>query len=197
MGNKIDGDMCYAAALPDEPMFVLLARDPFAPQLVRDWAHQRQVDINNGERPAEDEAKVHEALEQAGRMESWRVANNGKWRRPEFQCAAPNYNPISAAFRAGHEAGFETGFETRAAETEPVELPITAIKLEALEAAFRAGWDAGQNRHLHPSCAEAWSVYKGPKAEVLVNDPLTGEPWKADTLNESTVIFNGRKLPNG
>jgi hypothetical protein len=29
---------CYAKAEPDEPMFVLLARDPTAPQLVRDWA---------------------------------------------------------------------------------------------------------------------------------------------------------------
>jgi hypothetical protein len=32
---------CYAAAAPDEPMFVLLARDPLAPALVREWARQR------------------------------------------------------------------------------------------------------------------------------------------------------------
>ena len=29
---------CYANAAPDEPMFVLLARDPIAPILVRIWA---------------------------------------------------------------------------------------------------------------------------------------------------------------
>jgi hypothetical protein len=40
MGTKNNpGDYdCYEKAHPDEPMFVLLARDPLAPQLVRQWA---------------------------------------------------------------------------------------------------------------------------------------------------------------
>jgi hypothetical protein len=53
---------CYANAEPDEPMFVLLARDPAAPYLVRRWA---------GLRPS-DRAKVIEAMECADSMDAWR-----------------------------------------------------------------------------------------------------------------------------
>jgi hypothetical protein len=41
---------CYNNALPDEPMFVLLARDPAAPFLVEQWAIRRHNAIANGER---------------------------------------------------------------------------------------------------------------------------------------------------
>jgi hypothetical protein len=37
---------CYAKAAPDEPMFVLLARDPVAPFLVSLWAKVRMGDAN-------------------------------------------------------------------------------------------------------------------------------------------------------
>lgn len=33
---------CYEAAEPDEPMFVLLARDPLAAHLVAIWSHIRE-----------------------------------------------------------------------------------------------------------------------------------------------------------
>lgn len=36
---------CYHAAKPDEPMFVLLARDPLAPFLVSIWASVRMDDL--------------------------------------------------------------------------------------------------------------------------------------------------------
>jgi hypothetical protein len=36
---------CYAAAEPDEPLFVLLARDPVAYHLVRIWAAVRSQDV--------------------------------------------------------------------------------------------------------------------------------------------------------
>jgi hypothetical protein len=32
---------CYENAEPDEPMFVLLARDPVAAEVVRDWIKRR------------------------------------------------------------------------------------------------------------------------------------------------------------
>ncbi len=43
MGTKNDPGAhdCYAAAHPDEPMFILLGRDPVAPLLVRLWAELR------------------------------------------------------------------------------------------------------------------------------------------------------------
>ncbi|KKN68900.1 hypothetical protein LCGC14_0446860 [marine sediment metagenome] len=34
---------CYDKAEPDEPMFILLARDPHAPALVELWANLRQL----------------------------------------------------------------------------------------------------------------------------------------------------------
>jgi len=55
---------CYANADPDEPMFILLGRDRDAPQLVQDWADQR-------EHAGEDAAKVEEARDCADAMITW------------------------------------------------------------------------------------------------------------------------------
>jgi hypothetical protein len=55
---------CYAAAGEDEPMFILLGRDPMAPLLVRIWARLR-------EESGGDPAKVAEAMECAEHMEKW------------------------------------------------------------------------------------------------------------------------------
>jgi hypothetical protein len=57
LGTKnIPGEFdCYAKAEPDEPMFVLLGRDKYAPMLVNLWAEMRRLD-------GEDPAKITEAL---------------------------------------------------------------------------------------------------------------------------------------
>jgi hypothetical protein len=55
---------CYANAKPNEPMFVLLARDPSAPFLVGLWALIR-------EKLEEDPAKIDEARACAEEMERW------------------------------------------------------------------------------------------------------------------------------
>lgn len=70
MGTKTDpGNFdCYAAAAPDEPMFILLARDHHAPLLVRLWAALRELD-------REDAGKVSEARACAAVMEIWREAS--------------------------------------------------------------------------------------------------------------------------
>lgn len=62
---------CYTKADPDEPMFVLLARDPLAPMLVRLWADLRSY-------LADNPSKVFEAHECAASMDSWRDARNKK-----------------------------------------------------------------------------------------------------------------------
>ncbi len=69
---------CYTNALPDEPMFILLARDPAAPLLVKNWAIRRGNQITAGERPESDQAMVEEAYECADKMRAWRKANDGK-----------------------------------------------------------------------------------------------------------------------
>lgn len=67
MGTKNDPGTydCYDKAEPDEPMFVLLGRDPLAPALVEEWAAAR----HNSE---PDDPKVAEALECADAMRSYR-----------------------------------------------------------------------------------------------------------------------------
>ena len=62
---------CYANAEPDEEMFVLLARDAFAPALVRAWAINRKLQIDRGTKPQEDMQQVTEAHECAEKMEKW------------------------------------------------------------------------------------------------------------------------------
>lgn len=56
---------CYAAAAPDEPMFVLLGRDRHAPLLVTLWAWMREIDGENA-------VKVAEARDCAAQMRSFR-----------------------------------------------------------------------------------------------------------------------------
>lgn len=72
---------CYDNALPDEPMFVLLARDPDFHRLVMEWAHRRSSDVQCGLRPQSDMALVAEAQACAFEGREWRRTHNGKWRK--------------------------------------------------------------------------------------------------------------------
>lgn len=74
---------CYSNALMDEPMFVLLARDPNAPLLIKEWAMHRRHEIESGLCPPGDAAMVREAYECAEAMRVWRQTNLGKWRNQE------------------------------------------------------------------------------------------------------------------
>lgn len=99
MGTKQEGCPCYAAAMPDEPLFTLLARDLQAPALVRSWANGREAKLEDPvlyldggdesrgrwerrstEDIAAEKAKIAEARYVAARMEVWRYENDGKWR---------------------------------------------------------------------------------------------------------------------
>lgn len=75
---------CYARALPDEPLFTLLGRDPSAPRKVREWAIERLEAIAQGNRPKTDLVLVMEAMECADKMEIWRLENDGSWRNPDL-----------------------------------------------------------------------------------------------------------------
>jgi len=71
---------CYTKALDDEPMFVLLARDPQAPGMIEDWAETRRDAINANRRPISDIPQVEHALALAAQMRMWRRDNFGRWR---------------------------------------------------------------------------------------------------------------------
>lgn len=61
---------CYSNADDDEPMFILLARDPIASTLVRDWAGAR---VRTGRNKTEGEnRKIREALQCADAMDEYR-----------------------------------------------------------------------------------------------------------------------------
>jgi hypothetical protein len=62
---------CYAKAEPDEPMFVLLGRDPHAAAAVRKWAADRATMIAEGKKPPEDIEMVNEAYECADAMDNF------------------------------------------------------------------------------------------------------------------------------
>jgi hypothetical protein len=66
MGTKLNPGKfdCYESAAPDEPMFVLLARDPLAPMLVELWASLRSHLASNP-------SKVAEARSCAEAMRQW------------------------------------------------------------------------------------------------------------------------------
>ncbi len=86
MGTKLSElrNGCFARAMDDEPMFVLLARDVAAPDMVRFWAYTREQEINKGKRPATDAVQVAEARATADQMEEWRDKNDGAWRTGLF-----------------------------------------------------------------------------------------------------------------
>ena len=71
---------CYDKALPDEPMFTILARDPDFFYFVSKWAERRRLMIACGERPQSDIEAVDEAFGCATTGARWRRQNNGKWR---------------------------------------------------------------------------------------------------------------------
>ena len=60
----------YWRALPDEPLFTLIARDPLAPLLVDQWAAQLEA-------LGIDAAKVAEARQCAEAMRAWRREHYG------------------------------------------------------------------------------------------------------------------------
>lgn len=63
----LNANSCLNKAAPDEPVFVLRAKDPLAGMTVRHWAT-----MATGTHEPE---KLKEALELAQRMEAWRAQN--------------------------------------------------------------------------------------------------------------------------
>ena len=76
MGTKTNpGNFdCYANAEPDEPMFVLLARDPAAAATVRTWVDMRLL-LSGGKIDDNDLAQLREAMSCAVAMDEWRKRN--------------------------------------------------------------------------------------------------------------------------
>jgi hypothetical protein len=72
MGTKLKPGQFDPTPEPDEPFFLLLARDPAAPGLVRRWAAHRGAE---GASWGASQAQIDEALACADAMEAWREAH--------------------------------------------------------------------------------------------------------------------------
>lgn len=74
---------CYDAALPDEPMFVILARDPAAPATVEFWATER---VRQGKvHEQDDQDRIKAAIDEAKEFQEWRdrmLANAEETQQP-------------------------------------------------------------------------------------------------------------------
>lgn len=77
-----DPNSCYARALPDEPRFTLLGRDPAGPATIRFWRDERMR--LNGDAADEE----NEAFAIAAEFEDWRSKNDGRWREELPEAAA-------------------------------------------------------------------------------------------------------------
>jgi hypothetical protein len=118
-GKNMDGTThnfdCYRNALPDEPTFTLLGRDPQAPGLIYLWASEREARITEGSAPRSDMAKVMQARELAARMQAWRTLNDGAWRaaNPELPLPVIPLEPVDPDLA---EATALAEFDARAAQ---------------------------------------------------------------------------------
>jgi len=74
----------FAKAKDDEPLFLLMGRDPSAPDIIEHWASVREAEVRAGRRPAGDMRQAAQARECAQQMRSWRDANDGMWREGMF-----------------------------------------------------------------------------------------------------------------
>ncbi|WLJ71167.1 hypothetical protein [Sphingomonas phage Carli] len=84
MDTIYNANGCFYRALDDEPVFVLLARDPCTPEAIRWWVTLRQALIGRGEKPLEDHGMLADALATATDAHIWRTeaTDPTKW-RPE------------------------------------------------------------------------------------------------------------------
>jgi hypothetical protein len=103
MGSKNEPGSfdCYHNARPDEPMFILLARDPSASAIVKWWSDAREAAIDRGERPESDRAVVEEARRCAKNMMAWRAVNDGKWRASPVSSKHHSPPPLRTPHNSG------------------------------------------------------------------------------------------------
>lgn len=78
------GTSCLSRASHDEPVFVLRAHDPLAPEIVRHWARRYQFTKTdaNGHTTEAQRSKFLEAFFLADQMEAWQAKHPEPSRSP-------------------------------------------------------------------------------------------------------------------
>jgi hypothetical protein len=148
--DKVD---CHANALADEPMFILLARDPQFYPLVMAWSRRRRDQIRCGERPEADLPLVYEAEACAINGAGWRKENDGRWRLPKAPAEDGDWRDDPAAderWNAGLDfamkqlcaaLGVDPEQVTWDAATETVDGDVNAVIWNILRTRFGDNWD--------------------------------------------------------
>jgi hypothetical protein len=100
MGTKLNPGPydCYRAALPDEPLFVLLARSPEFHSTVRHWASLRETRLISGEVPHSDYRIIVEARGCAATGAEWRRHNMGRWKTEAPQASPREQKLVDILF---------------------------------------------------------------------------------------------------
>lgn len=134
MGTKAmpaKGD-CYSRALPDEPIFTLLARDPVAPAVIKFWAVHREVRIARGEAPESDSAVIEEAIKTAYAMGVWRTnrLRSTPWRAPRVE--SDNYKEARRIIADALSDRFALTSEAVRSDQELTTLEHNAVEALAL-----------------------------------------------------------------
>jgi uncharacterized Zn finger protein (UPF0148 family) len=177
---------CYAAAHPDEPMFILLGRDGMAPSLVEAWANVRALE-------GEDAGKVAEARQCAQAMRDW-LLRLGKSERPIGLFWFIGSECKTCGFRYFEHQGHIIPCPRCEAErlnelinSPEVEDFLRGVRLEAAHQVERWG-----EPHDRSKSAEHWFWLVGYLAGKALRAAITGDRDKAlhHTVSSAAALFN-------
>lgn len=161
---------CHAAALPDEPIFILLARDPTAPATIEFWAKNR-IGFGKTTTP-EDIAKIEEARTIAAEMKAWREANVNptgddvaSWRLPRNQVEQNSDRHVAAEPGLGAPYGLNLQ-HLRPGEIDQVILSKLNKKQETLESLIKPDEVPG-HRFAHFHKGKRYAYAKGLKVSPI------------------------------
>lgn len=162
----VEQNPCFVSAMPDEPAFILIARDESAPELVRQWAAIRRSLISAGLKPASDQRQIDEAYALADRMEAWRCNADEAWRKQAaFEFAAGTHDAFHDAVLHGTGVS-EVRYDDFGERVIERSIPIGAVFPPA-DLMHEHGNVERQGAHLRdrqgdeffcPRCAKRWGT---------------------------------------
>jgi len=175
---------CYAHAAPDEPMFVLLARDIDAPRTVLNWAVSRLVRLvkkygDSEQIPMAERLQIQEARQCVDDMVAWHQKNRTP--DPTHDSGELPRRDAPDATKAEKEAsGATTGApdatEGAVSATPGVE-PAPLVRVLGAAKSLLAEWDERQRPNVGGGIGEDLRILARAVAAV---DPAWGEVFFAD-----------------
>lgn len=176
MDTIYNANGCFYRALDDEPVFVLLARDPCTPEAIRWWVTLRQALIGRGEKPLEDHETLADALRAAMAAHTWRVDATDPTRYLE----APRWKAEPAPDRELVEAGLVDKLRDRIRELEEIISSGQNHTVETIKGLMTPEWN---DQPTHP-------ISTARICELLDYATVYGE-WSEHTPNGTMTALAG------